>query len=518
MSTQIKFSNMNKENPVNRNEKKSDYSNGKEEKSKEEKKDSTDGPDIAKGSRGQKFSFLISILNFHDVFVDSGLTAGSDDTLSRGNLISEFLRNQKINMKDMTQEEFLMRYEAYVKEIESNKGHSSQVEKIPKALVSKPKSAGETRNRNSFYNSEGNFKTIVLKFTTLSEGCTEAPSFTVDRKGAKIGRDKNNDICVPSDTRLAAEGHSTIEYHRGAFYIIDGGHSFSASVRIGIGNNGSQKKWWMDKDSRFCAGNSIFLSKGINHDGFLEIFVMEGPLKGETVKVSKKGATLGRSSENGVCVPDRELSRKHSKIEYDEKVERYYVSDLGSTNGTYIQLVGPYGGRYKLHLNDHILVGRTGFSINRFDYGLSEEMGYRQSMEDACTIVQHLNIAPLCVPDLSPQSFFGVFDGHGGVHASHYLAQHLHVNVAHGLLDSSNDIFHILDEIAPESVYDSPLALQALDKIVSESLKASFLKTDHDFINNSTNPQNGSTATSALVLGRRLYCANLGDSRTLLCR
>jgi serine/threonine protein phosphatase PrpC len=139
-------------------------------------------------------------------------------------------------------------------------------------------------------------------------------------------------------------------------------------------------------------------------------------------------------------------------------------------------------------------------------------------MEDACTIVQQLNIAPLCVPDLSPQSFFGVFDGHGGVSASHYLAQHLHVNVAHGLLDSSNDIFHILDEIAPDSIYDSPRALESIDKIVVESLKNSFLKTDKDFISTSANPQHGSTATTALVLGRRLYCANCGDSRTMLCR
>jgi pSer/pThr/pTyr-binding forkhead associated (FHA) protein len=470
------------------------------------------------------------------------LAAGSEDTLSRGNLISEFLRNQKVSMKDMTQEEFLLRYEAYVKEMENNRsssntnGNDGTAGKLSKSgvLMNKPKTAGNDgeekgeggksstkRNnlRNSFYNSEGNFKTIVLKFTTLSEGCTEAPSFTVDRNGAKIGREKGNDIAIPSDARLAVEGHSMIEYHRGAFYLVDGGYNYSASVRIGIGNNGNNtKKWWMDKDSRFCAGNSVFQSKGMNADGLLEVLVIEGPLKGETIIVPRKGATLGRSSENGLCVPDRELSRKHSKIEYDDKLDRYFVSDLGSTNGTYIQLVGPYGGRYKLHLNDHILVGRTGFSINRFDYGLSEEMGYRQSMEDACTIVQHLNIGPLCVPDLSPQSFFGVFDGHGGVHASHYLAQHLHVNVAHGLLDASNDIFHILDEIAPESIYDSSLALSQLDKIVTTSLKSSFLKTDQDFINTSTNPQNGSTATSALVLGRRLYCANCGDSRTMLCR
>jgi serine/threonine protein phosphatase PrpC len=191
---------------------------------------------------------------------------------------------------------------------------------------------------------------------------------------------------------------------------------------------------------------------------------------------------------------------------------------MGSTNGTYVQLVGPYGGRYKLNLNDHILVGRTGFSVNRFDYGLSEEMGYRQSMEDACAIVQHLNIGPLCVADLCPQSFFGVFDGHGGIQASHYLAQHLHVNVAHGLLEAASDVFQILDEVAPDSVFNKSSALKTLDSLVVETLKSTFLKTDKDFITSSQNPQHGSTATTALVLGKRLYCANVGDSRTLLCR
>jgi hypothetical protein len=200
----------------------------------------------------------------------------------------------------------------------------------------------------------------------------------------------------------------------------------------------------MDPGARFSAGNSVFLSNGVRENGELEVKVLEGPLKDETLLIKRSGASFGRSSDNTISVPDRELSRRHSKIEFDEKTNRFIVGDLGSTNGTYVQLVGPYGGRYKLNLNDHILVGRTGFSINRYDYGLSEEMGYRQSMEDACAIVQHLNIGPLCVQDLSPQSFFGVFDGHGGVQASHYLAQNLHVNVAHGLLDMSTEIYQVL--------------------------------------------------------------------------
>jgi hypothetical protein len=258
----------------------------------------------------------------------------------------------------------------------------------------------------------------------------------------------------------------------------------------------------------------------MNEDGELEILAVEGPLKSKLLVVAKSGATFGRSSDNQVCVPDKELSRKHTRVDFDEKSKKYVVSDMGSTNGTYVQLVGPYAGRYKLNLNDHILIGRTGFSINRYDYGLSEEMGFRQTMEDACTIVQHLNIGPLCIPDLSPQSFFGVFDGHGGVEASHYLAQHLHVNVAHGLLDEAHNVFQALDDVAPASLYDGhqERALAKLDAIVIATLKATFLQTDKDFIANSTHPQHGSTGTTALVLGRRLYCANVGDSRSMLCR
>jgi pSer/pThr/pTyr-binding forkhead associated (FHA) protein len=47
--------------------------------------------------------------------------------------------------------------------------------------------------------------------------------------------------------------------------------------------------------------------------------VIDGPLKGEKRKVGKAGATLGRSPDNTLSIADPELSRRHSKVEFDER-------------------------------------------------------------------------------------------------------------------------------------------------------------------------------------------------------
>jgi hypothetical protein len=207
---------------------------------KEDKYDDSQSSDQA-GSDGIERSIIFNTISASHLkaFIDK-LNPASDDTLSRGNPIAEFLRQQKGNMKALTQEEFVGKYDAYVKEMMANdkieefkKGGKSSAVDADVSEFKERDSFGLVR-KGSFYNGEGNFKNIVLKFTTLSEGCQEAPSFTVDRKGAKIGKDPSNGICVPSDQRLSPEGHATIEYHRGSFYLVDGGYSFSASIRIGM--------------------------------------------------------------------------------------------------------------------------------------------------------------------------------------------------------------------------------------------------------------------------------------------
>lgn len=422
-------------------------------------------------------------------------------TISRKNPLSEAARAQAVQNAQFSQ-------------IGENGGQSPRLtssNSVSSVDVKSPKLKG----------SESFLDKIVLKFTTISEGCNEAPSFCITTNGARIGSDPCNEVYVPSDIRLATEAHAKIEYINGSFYINDGGYDYSASIRIGVGT-AHKSLWYLDIGARFSAGNSVFSCESIDpKSGNLVLKVIEGPLKNEIKIITRAGATFGRSSDNGFCIPDRELSRRHSRIEFDQKSNKYIVYDVGSTNGTYMQLVGPYGGLFKLSLNDHILVGRTGFSINRYDYGLSEEIGHRPTMEDACLIVQHLNISPLCISNFAPQSLFGVFDGHGGSQASQYLSQNLHINIADGLLMNSIEILKIADHV-PKNVFhntnESHDSLQLLDNAIIKCLRSSFLKTDRDFLNSSENVQHGSTATTALILGQRIYAANVGDSRVLLCR
>jgi hypothetical protein len=170
------------------------------------------------------------------------------DTLKREHPISEFLRSQKNNLSDMSQEEFTQKFEAHFQKVDepSKQNEDAESESLGKDAASRETLASSRaiRYRSKLSPSSGTYLSkIVLKFTTVSEGCNEAPSFTIGPKGARIGRDSENEISVPSDTRLAPLAHATIEYIRGAFYVVDGGLSdHAASVRIGVGQ--SLKKTW----------------------------------------------------------------------------------------------------------------------------------------------------------------------------------------------------------------------------------------------------------------------------------
>ncbi|TVU12332.1 hypothetical protein EJB05_45970 [Eragrostis curvula] len=123
------------------------------------------------------------------------------------------------------------------------------------------------------------------------------------------------------------------------------------------------------------------------------------------------------------------------------------------------------------------------------------DIGGRRNMEDA----------HVCIPDLAKKfglgslddevvSFYGVFDGHGGKDAAHFVR----------------------DNLPRIIVEDSDFPLQ-LERVV----RRSFMQTDSQFAESCSHLEalsSGTTALTAMIFGRSLLVANAGDCRAVLSR
>mmetsp|Transcript_5756 Transcript_5756/g.10369 ORF Transcript_5756/g.10369 Transcript_5756/m.10369 type:complete len:656 (-) Transcript_5756:126-2093(-) len=148
---------------------------------------------------------------------------------------------------------------------------------------------------------------------------------------------------------------------------------------------------------------------------------------------------------------------------------------------------------------DLFSIGTLEFQVLRFNAASYSEQGFRASMEDEDILVQDL-----ATSNWRQCSYFGIYDGHGGRDCVNFVRRRLHINVvaalhARGGLDKSTQVH--------QDMHDS--------------LMQGFLKTDHQFLGLSQGMENGgsgSTAVVACVVGGWVWCANVGDSRALLCR
>lgn len=319
-------------------------------------------------------------------------------------------------------------------------------------------------------------------------------------------------------------------------------------------------RWVLCKGASFAAGNSVFTVEDHN-EGKAKITIQcsKGAMRGKMIDVhaNKCPFVFGRAHEADLCVMDRELSRRHGAILYLPRKGRgnttkgnFVLVDLESTvscffdlslhttltfysvfniqNGSYMRMVGPYGftGQGSLSIGDEFIVGRTGFSVNRFDYGISEAIGARPTMEDRTIVIQSLMLEPSHgyykgepkedLEELAMTSFAAVFDGHGGDECSNFLVQALPHNIRIAMLENRQAIKQAIEQSRSSGRQDQ--AEDAASDLMRKILKASYLKTDKEFITPKNAPHSGSTAATVLLLGRRLFAANVGDSRVVLCR
>lgn len=117
--------------------------------------------------------------------------------------------------------------------------------------------------------------------------------------------------------------------------------------------------------------------------------------------------------------------------------------------------------------------------------GFAEDQGPRDAMEDAHVIL------PSEFGGRKDQSFFAVYDGHGGKAVADLAANRLHLN--------------FLNEL---SAMGNPKL----------ALRNAYLRTDEQLKTAGFADSTGSTAVTAFIQGDKLYIANAGDARGVLVR
>ncbi|XP_065849332.1 probable protein phosphatase 2C 27 [Euphorbia lathyris] len=177
----------------------------------------------------------------------------------------------------------------------------------------------------------------------------------------------------------------------------------------------------------------------------------------------------------------------HTQIEISNKDSSFISSSNGLTlpNSFPLESISEDRGmeRKQILLSNFMPVLRS---------GEWSDIGGRPYMEDT----------HVCITDLAKKfgydllrdesvAFYGVFDGHGGKSAAHFVRDHLP---------------RVIVEDA-----DFPLELE---KVVARS----FVETDTAFAEKCSLEPSGTTALTAMIFGRSLLVANAGDCRAVLSR
>ncbi|CAL8996785.1 unnamed protein product [Prunus brigantina] len=127
--------------------------------------------------------------------------------------------------------------------------------------------------------------------------------------------------------------------------------------------------------------------------------------------------------------------------------------------------------------------------------GAWADIGSRPSMEDVYVCVDNfMHDYGLKNRADGPSAFYGVFDGHGGKHAADFACFHL-----------------------PKFIIENEDFPRDIERVVTSA----FLHTDTAFEEACTldaTLASGTTALTALLIGRLLVVANAGDCRAVLCR
>jgi len=106
---------------------------------------------------------------------------------------------------------------------------------------------------------------------------------------------------------------------------------------------------------------------------FLVLIYPAGPMMGKRFELKKKETIIGRGADVDLLVDNDSVSRRHAKVE--KRGEGYWIVDLKSTNGTYLNDVGV--NEAQLRDGDFVKVGNA---IYKFLSGGNVEASYYEEI------------------------------------------------------------------------------------------------------------------------------------------
>ncbi|XP_025083684.1 integrin-linked kinase-associated serine/threonine phosphatase 2C-like isoform X1 [Pomacea canaliculata] len=192
------------------------------------------------------------------------------------------------------------------------------------------------------------------------------------------------------------------------------------------------------------------------------------------IEASQSGTKLSKSSEPEQHVAPVIAKRKSDAMDSDPSPEH---------------------GKQKPRLEDSGHV----FQLRSF---VADRKGEREEMQDAyIQLDDYSKMFKELHPSIHRLALYAVFDGHGGSRASRFASQYLH---------------KILCDKFPKG------DVSAVEKEIKKCLIEVFKKLDEDFLKEAARQKptwkDGTTAVVVLVINNTLFIANLGDSKSLLCR
>ena len=109
-----------------------------------------------------------------------------------------------------------------------------------------------------------------------------------------------------------------------------------------------------------------------------QLYLLNGPERGRSFKLREGVNFVGRSLDNDVQVEETTVSRKHLKIL--QKGDRYFITDLKSLNGTYLDGASLQPGHeVEVHEGAPIAIGKRVICISR--EALRESSTFMDTME-----------------------------------------------------------------------------------------------------------------------------------------